>query len=69
LSILSRFLEASLLCVSTQKAFEILFTHTTGGIVLELTSDLKLSKELLAFSQISTTAEDNQNEKNTTFVV
>ena len=34
-----------------------LFRHTAGSIVHELTSDLKLSQELLAHSHISTTAD------------
>ena len=34
-----------------------LFTHTARSIVHELTSDLKLSQELLAHSHISTTAD------------
>jgi integrase len=34
-----------------------LFRHTAGSIVHELTSDLKLSQELLAHSNISTTAD------------
>jgi integrase len=34
-----------------------LFRHTAGSIVHELTSDLKLSRELLAHSHIPTTAD------------
>jgi integrase len=34
-----------------------LFRHTAGSIVHELTSDLKLSQELLAHSHISMTAD------------
>jgi hypothetical protein len=39
-----------------------LFRHTAGSIVHELTSDLRLSQELLVHSRISTTADFHVHE-------